>query len=439
MSLFPLLRNAFLVCFSLVTTSFAGSQIQGPAKKQDSVNGAFTLGYQGSEDLHTGYADVLQPLYSPSPNFAILYDGRFSFDDGDQETHSHGLVFRYRVPDHDLIIGANVYYDSTDSAYGHRYDQLGLGVEVLTKWVDFRANYYLPEQKREPIDTRSEIVGYVNHELALVKVADVFAPGGIVRPIYGLVENVSGQFQRHEFTRFESPLEGLDTELGFLIPGLHRCVEVRVFGGYYHYVNPFGSDLDGFKARLEARLRKGLVAEVEYLEDTKLTGGHWSGGVRVSVPFNFGNIFAGRNPFEGASEAFGPPSEDFGNRMSDMVIRSHRVKTAVSNYVRTKVQDPSSVTISRRADGSILVAPNFEQSGSGLGGLEVSTSAGAVTVSGGTLSVVGSLPAFPSLGGSILDPGISWKATSPNTGTPAISSRTPRLVTVAGSVFSEVT
>jgi hypothetical protein len=318
---YPLLAfHVALVSGSLLGTALAGTLIQDNSKgkaqiePEKPVNGALTFGYQGSEHLNTGYIDLLQPLFSPSSNVALFYDGRFSFDDSDQTFQSHGLVFRYRIPDRDVIIGANVYYDSLDSAYDHHFDQAGVGLEVLTKWVDARANYYLPDQKREQIarTTRRETIRDIERGFA----EDVIRDTDL----------------RRDFARFESPLEGFNTELGFLIPGLDRYAEVRLFGGYYHYLNPFGSDYDGFKARLEARIRRGLTAEVEYWDDKILTGGHWTGGVRVSLPFNFGNIFAGRNPFEGASEAFGPPSGDFGDRMTDFVVRSHRVKTTTSGF-----------------------------------------------------------------------------------------------------------
>jgi hypothetical protein len=95
---------------------------------------------------------------------------------------------------------------------------------------------------------------------------------------------------------------------------------------------------------------------VEYWDDKALTGGHWTGEIRVSLPFNLGNIFAGRNLFEGASEAFGPPSGDFGDRMSDLVIRSHRVKTTTSGYVQTEIQPAQSVS-SLQEVGRIVI-PN---------------------------------------------------------------------------------
>ena len=378
-----LLLQIAIAAGGLICTSLAGSLIRGPETQREPIDGAFTLGYQGSENAHTGYADVLHPLYAPSPNVALFYDGQFAFDDSDQDKHSHGLVLRYRVPDHDIIFGANVYYDSMESGLGNRFDQLGFGVEVLTKWIDFRANYYLPDQKRERIDTRTVMVAEIERELALTGIRRFLGAGEVVVPQFLFAESISGKFQRFEFTRFESPLEGLDAELGFLIPGLDRYAELRVFGGYYHFLNPYGRDYDGFKARFEARVRRGITAEVEYWDDDSLNGGQWSGGVRVSLPFNLGNLFAGRNPFEGASEAFGPPSGDFGDRLSDLVIRSRRVKTTTSDYIRTGVENPTSVTITRRVDGSISFIPAFEGSGSGSGG----DVGGAVFTSGASLSL----------------------------------------------------
>jgi hypothetical protein len=353
--------GAVLITGFFHTTSFAGTPISGRNPPEKTARGALTFGYEGSEDLHTGYADVLQPLFASPGRAALFYGGRFSIDDDQQEVQSHGLVFRYRVPDRDIIIGANVYYDSVESAYDRQYHQLGLGLEVLTKWVDFRANYYLPDQKKETIERASVVTGEADLRTGVLGVipprvatGGFFIPG---RPIFG--QFLFNSFQRRELSRFESPLEGLNTELGFLIPGIDRFAEVRILGGYYHYLNPFGSDFDGFTARLEARIRKGLTAEVQYWEDEALTGGNWTGSIRVSVPFNLGNIFAGRNPFEGAGEAFGPVSKDFGDRLIDLVIRSHRVKTTTSGFVQTGIQNSTGLNVKRRG-GEIIATPIFD-------------------------------------------------------------------------------
>lgn len=306
---------ALVGTFALVGSLHAGSEISNKDKKvieplEKPISGSLTFGYEGSEHLNTGFVDSLTPLWTPG-NSALFFNSRTTLDDNSQNIGSYGAVFRARIAD-EVIIGANIYYDSLDSAYGHHFDQLGLGVEVLTKWVDFRANYYLPDMKHERIShtTRRETIRDVEHGLVNDQVTDTDL--------------------KRSFDRFEASLEGLNTELGFLVPGLDKVAEVRVFGGYYHYLNPFGEDYDGFKARLEARVRKGIIIGGEYWQDQQLMGGHWTGSVKVSLPCNVFNIFAGKNPFEGASEAFGPPSGDFGDRMNEMVIRSHRIQTTAS-------------------------------------------------------------------------------------------------------------
>jgi hypothetical protein len=71
---------------------------------------------------------------------------------------------------------------------------------------------------------------------------------------------------------------------------------------------------------------------VEYWEDAELMGGNWVGEVAVSVPFDIGNLFTGKNPFAGAGEMFHrPKTGDLHARMDDMVIRSHRIQTNTTN------------------------------------------------------------------------------------------------------------
>ena len=90
------------------------------------------------------------------------------------------------------------------------------------------------------------------------------------------------------------------------MPGLDKYFEMRLFAGYYHYNNPFGRDFRGFEARAEARLLPGVIADVSYYDDQYFMGSHWIAGIRAEVPFEIGNIFRGKNPFEGAAAAFQP-------------------------------------------------------------------------------------------------------------------------------------
>jgi hypothetical protein len=321
---------AFAALFLLSTYSTGGEPVAKAGKETvdpketptapwrsflpDEPAGSFTLGTQFSEDLSGVYVDGIIGLWAPKERDAFLFlNGRYHYEDNGQDITSLGLGFRKLLPGHDVILGANIFWDAIDSEHGHDFNQLGLGVEVLTRWVDARFNYYLPEDARFEVD-RSSTRGTQSS----------FAPGGVTRTT-----------EETSFKRFESGLEGYNAEIGFLIPGLDKYAEVRAYAGFYHYDNPFGGDFDGFKARLEARLLQGVIADVEYWNDEALMGGHWTAGVAVSVPFSLHNLFTGRNPFEGAGESFKPVPRPFKDRMGDMVMRSHRVQTTTSGDIQT--------------------------------------------------------------------------------------------------------
>lgn len=262
--------------------------------------GSLTIGAQFSEHLTGIYGDVITPLWSPADCNGLLFlNSRYQWEDNHQYIRSLGLGYRALLPDHNVILGLNAYWDSLHGSGGSDFHQLGLGAEVLTQWVDFRFNYYLPE----------------NDQVQIKRWTDRHGDDARTHTIVS--------------ERREAALEGFNAEIGVLLP-ICKYTEWRLYGGYYHYENPFGGDFDGFKARLEGRLLPGVIADVEYWDDTALMGGHWTAGVRVSVPFSIFNLFSGRNPFEGASESFTPRSREFRERLSDMVERSHRVQTVVS-------------------------------------------------------------------------------------------------------------
>ena len=310
--------------FALLTpgANQAGQPIEGPTGKDtkdkmipplDPVPGAITVGGRFSEHLQSVYVDSLTPFWRPG-NAVVFLDTRSTYNDSHQYESSYGLGARYLVPNYDVIIGVNAYYDSLDSQFDHQFHSAGFGAEILTHWVDARFNYYLP-------DSDDILWGSDNRSSKNTNKSAVTPVGGF------LTQRITTRTRTRKFKTFESELEGWNAEVGFLIPGVERYVETRIFGGYYHYNNPFTHDFEGFKARLEAHFLPGLIGNVEWWDDGYLKGGHWSTEVRASVPFSFFNLFSGRNPFEGAGDAFRPRQREFRERMSDMVQRSHDVKT----------------------------------------------------------------------------------------------------------------
>lgn len=291
--------------------------MEEPATEVWFPGGSITFGYKGAEHLQSGYLDFVTPILKPG-NFSFFYSSRTTFDDNSQMIGSNGLGVRYLFPEKEIILGANAFYDGIESQYGNNFDQLGLGLELLSRWFDARVNWYIPDDSVYEVSRFTETTNSRS-------VGQVFRAGDLLQ------QRVSDTRESETFRQYEGALKGFNCEAGFLVPGLDKYCELRLFAGYYSYDGPYGKDYSGFKARAELRLLPGVIADVEYWDDAALTGGNWVGGVRVELPFALLNIFRGRNVFEGTAESFKPGMRPFHRRMDEMVIRSHRIQTAVSD------------------------------------------------------------------------------------------------------------
>lgn len=331
------LLSLSLLCTGGILSLQAGQMISTTSSGKDKVTaepekhtlfpedpaGLLTVGFLASQHLTGGYVDTITGLWSPLSRDAFLFlNSRYHYEDNSQLISSTGLGFRKLFREQQIIVGVNAYYDSINSGHDNDFNQAGFGAEVLTKWVDGRINYYLPDNESYVVDRSTHTESFTT-----------FGPGGVVRG------RRTERFERREFA-----VEGLNLEVGFLVPGLEKFTEVRVFAGYHHYNNPYGSDFDGFQARLEARLLPGVIADLEYWDDPRLNGGHWTAGVRASVPFSLVALVRGHNPFEGAPDYFKPRTRDFDERLSEMVVRSHRIQAPTSGNLPAGSRTTTSTT-----------------------------------------------------------------------------------------------
>lgn len=274
--------------------------------------GRATLGGKFSEDLQSGYLDLVQGLCVDTDH-ALFLNLRGTLDDADQELFSAGLGFRALLEDPGIILGANVYYDYLNSAAGNDFNQLGLGAEVLSKWVDVRFNYYLPEDSRKS-------TGSITTRSTRTRVGSRYSSGGFSQ------RDVIRDTATTVTQTFEEAIQGWNAEAGFLVPGVEKYFDLRLFAGAYGYENPNGGRYEGFKARAEARVTRHLTLDLEYWDDKELVGGHWVAGFRVNAPFDLGKLFQGQNPFGGTPAERG----SLRGRMDEMVWRSHRVMSGSS-------------------------------------------------------------------------------------------------------------
>ena len=150
---------------------------------------------------------------------------------------------RWYSADRDRIFGVNAYYDGRKTATTF-FNQIGVGVESLGKYVDFRANGYAV------VGPNSSVIGYNN---------PTFRGSNIVLD-----------------TLIENALSGFDFEIGTPIPFLERW-DTRAFVGHYHYAAEQGLDVSGVRVRLEANVNHNMslyfAAQHDAVLRTTVSGG----------------------------------------------------------------------------------------------------------------------------------------------------------------------
>ncbi len=237
------------------------------------------------------FIDNFVPLFGTEDSILFL-NPKIVLGSNDTNEENVGGGYRHLLFDENLILGGNFYYDSLYSKNNFRHHQLGFGAEVLMKWFDFRTNFYFPISGKKFLgDNTSYSFGQRS-----------------------LIARTS--------SRYEEPLRGFDYEGGVLIPYLSDTIETRIYMGGYHYNSKLGDNINGIKVRVEVKPAPALTIDVEIKHDNLFHTDAYVGGY-ISIPFNIGNIFQGKNPFEGWQESVGlfKGSRKLRKRMTDIVIR----------------------------------------------------------------------------------------------------------------------
>lgn len=253
--------------------------------------------------------DLLMPMWG-NQKALFFFNPTFRYDDNDGNEENLGLGYRRYIWNNKVIAGLNLYWDTMRSENDFRYEQIGFGVEALSDVVDFRANYYRP-------------YGTVKERISAL---DVYAFGHT----HLLVHD-----------GFEEALEGLDAEIGILVPVISDTIETRIFGGGYLYGSDLNDPVEGWKVRAEIRPMQILNLNIEMKSDD-VSSATFIGGY-LDLPFSLGDMLAGENPFKGASKltAFGTGSRSLKDRMTDKVIRDRHI-TAIarpSHHARAVIDD----------------------------------------------------------------------------------------------------
>jgi hypothetical protein len=313
----------------------------------------------------------------------FFLDGNWNGQGIGNENVSAGVGFRHRFVDPDIILGLNAFYDYGDYS-GRGYNQTGVGLELLSKWVDFRANGYFPANSAQVFARRSrtDVSSKTNTSVSSSSTSTTeFIDGGeggidfertTTTTTTTTTTDKKTKRVRRSFERQESSMPGFDLELGGLIPYLDCWAEVRVYAGYAYFHDRYGDDINCFTARLEARPVPAVIFDTQYKGDARLLDGenHWYFGARVQIPFDLGNLARGESPFAGITQAFTPqgpcwqadppfdgkqldkkvvvPAQEMRNRMNEGIIRNWRPTVSRSGFeeVSKKTQFRNSTTSS---------------------------------------------------------------------------------------------
>lgn len=169
----------------------------------------------------------LQPYTFLNQNMFFTDLRMYRLNDGGIGGNLGGGWRRY-LEDHDAIFGAVGYYDVDDSRT-QEFQQLGLSLELLSRWLDVRANWYIPFGDTEQILSSSFISG---------------------------TQRFEGNFLLFDtVTTFGNAAEGVDVTFTSPVPWeILEPYNVEASAGFYHYqVRDEKLDaLWGYRLRMDA-------------------------------------------------------------------------------------------------------------------------------------------------------------------------------------------
>ena len=307
-----------------------------------------TIGFQTRDSETEGLGDLLVPLWNPGETGLLFANPRAAITDQDEEEGNLGVGYRQLLPGRAVIVGANAYYDYRDTDARH-YDQWGVGFEILSAWIDARANYYDADDESQLVDRRTETATSQSEQYSS-RWSAPYADEHSILQDYTTTRTLTTVTSTRTFEQFEAAYGGYDWEIGLRLPLKTDSLEARVFGGYYDFDREFGRDVQGWKVRTELRVMSTLFLDAGLYEDEDLTGSDWFAGARLSVPLDLAQIARGRNPFATAKSRLHGAPRDLSARLTEMVMRDTQVRLETSDFIENESLATEATTRERSSD-----------------------------------------------------------------------------------------
>ena len=264
-------------------------------------------------------ANVRVPYHVVPGNSVLIGDLSASLTNNGTDLYNFGLVWRNYDAMRNRVFGWNAFYDMDDGRGNNTWKRVGVGVESLGKYIDFRANGYFVQGEDSRLLNDS-----LEGNLALAG------------------NNV---FRIRNQTR-DNAYSGADVEVGGPVPYLGRR-GINAYAGGYYLDNDLGFETVGFSSRIEALVTESASVNVHYTNDDTFGVNSW-----VSVAYTIPN-YGERKIFQ---------AKNVRDRLADPVVRSNRIH---SNIDVVNVPEAMVNSKTGSAYNVVYVNPNSTLTGTG--------------------------------------------------------------------------
>ncbi|MCB1117863.1 MAG: hypothetical protein KDK50_04700, partial [Chlamydiia bacterium] len=124
-----------------------------------------------------GYSTVEAMMAAPTSNRHIPFaDLRYHVFNRGRSALNGGIGYRYNIAGSGVLFGMNAYYDARWTT-GQTFSQFGGGLELLSRFMDFRFNGYFPVKRSYEIRS-DKFLGFVGHNILVDEKKRLALTGG---------------------------------------------------------------------------------------------------------------------------------------------------------------------------------------------------------------------------------------------------------------------
>lgn len=417
----------FLAIIFVTSSAFAGSDTKQPDPKAATLEqihpmylGSLNTGIKGNDAYVDGNFSLVAPIWSTLGADSTLSGGLLflepyiSWGEGGEVATSLGLGYRYlfgeqsinALTNHDghqagffeegISIGGSLFLDMLDTEANNQFWQLGVGLEVATRYVEVSGNYYIPLSEKELAEetrtTETFSTSTTSQRQSVTPLNSPYTQGNSIAQdaLFTTTATTTTRTTTIErlFQRFEEGMEGWDAQIAVLVPWVDRYMDVKIIGGYYSFDNqPFGpqeggaNNVEGWKAGLEVRPVPALVLTGTWYEDERLTGGDWTVGVQMQIPFEGGELGDGKGFWGRIKDSFKPRRRHLIERLAEPVHRQNaavKIANSVKTQARSSTNVQRSTRVVSRSASHIVLADDvvFVNNGDPINGIQTGSASG---------------------------------------------------------------